>query len=382
MTRPVAIAGVGYSTIARSLADSAGSITVDACRAALADAALSPKDVDGFATYPGGGDSVSCFYAAESLGVPKLNWFNDLFGWMPAGITPVIAAAEAVANGACDVALAFRSVKRGRSGTPPGIGYGNRVGGDMQFRAPYGDTMTSSWLAMWARRHMHEFGTTEEHLGHVAITSRTHASLNPVAPLRDPITMDDYFASRVITTPFRLLDCDFPVDGGGAVVVTTLDRARSMPKPPVVVAGTVFATGPRPDWDQWEDLTYMASRYAGERLWERSGMSPQDVDVAELYDGFSWLSLCWLEDLGICAKGEGGPYFASGKASLGGGGVPVNTHGGSMSGGRLHAISHVVECVQQLRGECGDRQAAGAEVGVVSAGGGTMAGALLLTADR
>src|SRR5439155_1752296 len=219
--------------------------------------------------------SVSSFYAAESLGVPKLNWFEDLFGWMPAGITPVIAAAEAVANGGCDVALAFRTVKRPHGRPPPGIGFGARVGGDMQFRAPYGDTMTSSWLAMWARRHMHEYGTTEEHLGHVAITSRRHASLNPVAPLRDPITMDDYFASRMITTPFRLLDCDFPGDGAA-----------------------------------------------------------------------------------------------------------VMTHGGSMSGGRLHAISHVVECVQQLRGECGERQVGGAEVGVVSAGGGTMAGALLLTADR
>ncbi|MGH3370001.1 MAG: thiolase C-terminal domain-containing protein, partial [Nocardioidaceae bacterium] len=126
---------------------------------------------------------------------------------------------------------------------------------------------------------------------------------------------------------------------------------------------------------------YMASRYASERLWERSGMSAADLDVAEVYDGFSWLALCWVEDLGICAKGEGGPYYASGEARLGGR-VPINTHGGSMSGGRLHAISHVIECTQQLRGECGDRRVEGAEVGVVTSGGGTMAGALLLTADR
>jgi len=382
VTRPVAIAGAGYCAVARYLEQSAGRLPVHACRAALADAGLTAKDVDGIATYPGGGDSVSSFYAAESLGVPKLNWFEDLFGWMPAGITPVIAAAEAVANGGCDVALAFRTVKRPHGRPPPGIGFGARVGGDMQFRAPFGDSMTSSWLAMWARRHMHEFGTTEEHLGHVAITSRHHASMNPVAPLREEITLDDYFASRMITTPFRLLDCDFPVDGGGAVVITTLERARAMAKPPVVVAGGVFATGPRPDWDQWDDLTHMASKYAGDRLWERTGMSAADLDVAELYDGFSWLSLCWLEDLGVCAKGDGGPYFASGKARVGGGRVPVNTHGGSMSGGRLHAISHVIECVKQLRGECGDRQVAGAEVGTVTAGGGIMGGALLLTADR
>jgi len=382
VTRAVAIAGAGYSSIARSLEQSAGALTVEACRAALADAGLTAKDVDGIGTYPGGGDSVSCFYAAEALGVPQLNWFEDLFGWMPAGITPVIAAAEAVANGACEVALAFRTVKRPHGRPPPGIGFGARVGGDMQFRGPFGDSMTSSWLAMWARRHMHEFGTTEEHLGHVAVTSRRHATMNPVAPLRDPITLSDYFASRIITTPFRLLDCDFPVDGGGAVVVTTLERARSLARPPVVVAGGVLATGPRPDWDQWDDLTHMASLYASRRLWERTGLSAADLDVAELYDGFSWLSLCWLEDLGVCAKGEGGPYFAGGKAAIGGGGVAVNTHGGSMSGGRLHAISHVIECVQQLRGECGERQVGGAKVGAVSAGGGTMAGALLLTTDR
>ncbi len=262
---------------------------------------------------------------------------------------------------------------------PPGLGYGGtgRVGGDMQFRAPFGDSLTSQWLAMWARRHMHEFGTTEEQLGHVAVTFRRHASMNPVAPLRDPITLDDYFAARVVTTPFRLLDCDYPVDGGGAVVITSPERARDLPRPPVKVVDGVFATGARPDWDQWEDLTYMASRYAAGRLWQRTGRSARDVDVAEVYDGFSWLALCWLEDLGFCAKGEGGPFVADGNVALGGA-IPSNTHGGSLSGGRLHAISHVIECVLQLRGECGERQVADATRGIVTSGGGTMAGALLL----
>jgi acetyl-CoA acetyltransferase len=375
--RPVAIAGVGYSAVGRDLDRSAGSLTVEAARAALGDAGLTPAQIDGVATYPGGGDSVSSFYIAEALGVPRLDWYADLFGWMPAGITPVIAAAEAVAAGACEAALAFRSVKRGRNRPPPGLGFGGRVGGDMQFRAPFGDSMTSQWLAMWARRHMHEFGTTEEHLGHVAVTFRAHAALNPRAPLREPLTLEDYFASKMITTPFRVLDCDYPVDGGGAVVVTTEERAADLARPPVRVLGGVFATGPRPDWDQWEDLTSMASRYAAERLWARTGMSAADVDVAEVYDGFSWLALCWLEDLGFCAKGEGGPFVKDGNIGLGGK-IPANTHGGSLSAGRLHAVSHVIECVQQLRGECADRQVPGAEVGVVTAGGGTIAGALLL----
>jgi acetyl-CoA acetyltransferase len=143
-----------------------------------------------------------------------------------------------------------------------------------------------------------------------------------------------------------------------------------------VLAGE-FATGPRPDWDQWEDLTFMASKYCAENLWSRSGIKPSDVDIAQLYDGFSWLALCWLEDLGLCPKGEGGPFIAEGNIGLGGR-VPSNTHGGSLSGGRLHAISHVIECTRQLRGDCGERQVPDARVGVVTAGGGLMAGALLL----
>jgi acetyl-CoA acetyltransferase len=379
--REAAIAGVGYGPVERDLPDlTAGAIALDACRAALADAGLTPKDVDGIATYPGGYDSVAAFYVAEGLGVPKLNWFEDLFGWMPAAISPVIAAAEAVVRGACDVALAFRSVKRGHEHAP-GLGFGGRVGGDMQFRAPFGDLMTAQWLAMWARRHMHEFGTTEEHLGELCVTLRHHATMNPHSPLNDkPITLDDYFASRIVTTPFRLFDCDFPVDGGGAVVITSAERARDLAKPPVRYVGGVFATGPRPDWDQWDDLTNMASLYASRRLWERTGLGPADVQVAEVYDGFSWLALCWLEDLGFCGKGEGGPFIAEGNAGLGGR-VPTNTHGGSLSAGRLHGISHVVECVQQLRGECGERQVNSAEVGVVTAGGGVMAGAALLARD-
>lgn len=380
MSRDVAICGAGYSEVGRALESGVGALTLDACRAALDDAGLTPADVDGVAVYQAGGDSVPSFYVADGLGIPRLHWFEDLGGWMPAGITPVIAAAGAVARGQCEVAIAYRSVKRNRE-RPPGIGFTARVSGDMQFRAPFGDPMTSQWLAMWAMRHFHEFGTTEEHLGHIAVKQRRHASLNPRAPLRDPITLDDYFASRIVTTPFRLLDCDFPVDGAGAVVLTTLERARDLRRKPVRVLGGEFATGARPDWDQWEDLTHMASRTCAEHLWKRTGMSAADCDVAEVYDGFSWLALCWLEDLGFCAKGEGGPFIAGGNTAIGGR-IPTNTHGGSLSAGRLHAISHVIECVEQLRGTCGDRQVPGAEVGVVTAGGGTMAGALLLSRDR
>jgi len=378
--RDIAIAGVGCSEIVRASDRSVTALTLDACRAALADAGLGPAHVDGMATYPGAPDSIACFAVVEGLGIPGLRWFEDIAGWAPAAVAPVIAAADAVARGSCETALVFRSTKRNRD-RPPGFASAARIGGDNQFRAPFGDTMTSQWLAMWARRHMYEHGTTEEHLGHIAVTFRRHAILNQRAPLRDPITLEDYFASRMVTTPFRLLDCDFPVDGAGAVVITTLARARDLPHPPVQVLGGAMTTGTRPDWDQWPDLTTMASKRCADELWARTGLQPHDVNVAEIYDGFSWLALCWLEDLGFCAKGEGGPFIAEGNIALGSR-LPTNTHGGSLSAGRLHAITHVIECVEQLRGAAAERQVPGAEVGVVSAGGGTMAGAALLARAR
>lgn len=378
--REVAIAGVGTSAIARDTNRSVGALTIDACAAALADASLTPGDIDGMATYPGGGDSVPCFLVVDALGIAGLRWFEDIAGWAPAAIAPLAAAADAVARGACETALVFRSTKRNPE-RPPGFASSARVGGDNQFRAPFGDTMTSQWLAMWARRHMHEHGTTEEDLGRIAVTFRAHASRNPRAPLRDPITLHDYFTSPMVTTPFRLLDCDLPVDGAGAVIVTTLERARDRPAPPVQVLGSAVTTGARPDWDQWPDLTTMASKGCADELWRRTGLRAQDLDVAEVYDGFSWLALCWLEDLGACDKGDGGPFVAAGNIALDGR-LPTNTHGGSLSGGRLHAITHVIECVEQLRGTCGDRQVGGAELGIATAGGGTIAGAALLARVR
>jgi len=374
--REVALVGVGTSEIVRGSEHTVGALTIDACSAALADAGLPPSDVDGMATYPGAPDSVPCFYAVDALGIDGLRWFEDIAGWAPAAIAPVIAAAEAIASGLCETALVYRSTKRNRE-RPPGFEPSRYVGGDNQFRAPFGDTMTSQWLAMWAMRHMHEYGTTEEHLGHIAVTFRQHAALNPRAPLRTPLTLRDYFEAPYVTTPFRLLDCDFPVDGAGAVVLTTLQRARDLSHPPVRYLGGAMTTGARPDWDQWPDLTTMASKGCADELWRRTGLSPSDVDVAQVYDGFSWLALCWLEDLGFCTKGDGGPFIADGNIALGGA-IPTNTHGGSLSAGRLHVITHVIECVEQLRRTCGERQVTDAEVGVVTAGGGTMAGALLL----
>jgi acetyl-CoA acetyltransferase len=195
--------------------------------------------------------------------------------------------------------------------------------------------------------------------------------------LREPISLDDYLASPYVAEPFRRLDCDYPIDGAGAMVVTTLERARDLRQPIVRVLGAGRRDGKMDEWEMWPDLTSMASREVSDRVWQRSGLSARDVDVAQIYDGFSFLALCWLEDAGFCAKGEGGPFVASGAIALGGS-LPMNTHGGNLSEGRSHGIGHFLEGIEQLRGTAGPRQVPGARVAFVANGGGPIAGAVVL----
>jgi acetyl-CoA acetyltransferase len=229
-----------------------------------------------------------------------------------------------------------------------------------------------------AVRHMHEFGTTREHLGAIALAGRKHAALNPAAVYRDPMSMDDYLAARMVTWPFGLYDCDAPCDGATAVVVSSADVARDLPKPAVRLNAVGTAMRSRPSWDQWEDLTTMASRDAARQLWSRTDLKPADVDVAQIYDGFSFLTLAWIEALGFCEKGAGGPFVSGGRIELGGP-LPTNTWGGQLSGGRLHGFGFLAEAIRQLRGEGGERQVRDCEVAVVATGGGPVAGCMLLT---
>jgi acetyl-CoA acetyltransferase len=246
---------------------------------------------------------------------------------------------------------------------------------------PYGHAMTAQWLALWAMRHFHQYGTRHEHLGRIAVTSRRHAGLNPRAVLRDPITLDDYFASPWVAEPFRRLDCDYPIDGAGAVVITTAERARDLRQRPAHVLGAARRDGEMEEWEMWRDLTTMASKQVADDVWRRSGIRPADIDVAQVYDGFSFLALCWLEDAGFCRKGEGGPFVASGAIELGGA-LPTNTAGGNLSEGRSHGIGHLLEAVEQLRATAGARQVPDARAAFVGTGGGPIAGALVLANER
>jgi acetyl-CoA acetyltransferase len=290
----------------------------------------------------------------------------------------------AVSTGLAHHVLVYRTVTESTaqgSGGRAGIGVGtDGVGGPFQWSLPFRAYSAANWLAMHAQRHFHEFGTTREQMAQIALNARRNAGLNSKAIFREPMSIDDYFTARMITTPFCLYDCDVPIDGSTAVVVSVAEHAAGVDHPVARVEAVGTALRGRPSWDQWDDMTTMPARDAAAHMWSRTDLRPADVDVAELYDGFSWLAMAWLEALGFCGPGESGPFIEGGKRIALEGELPLNTHGGQLSAGRLHGFGFLHEAVVQLRGEGADRQVAGdPEVAVVANGGGPVAGAMLLT---
>ena len=387
LERRAILSGVGQSQIGRRLMRTDLDLTCEAALAAIADAGLTTRDIDGLACYPGPMGTAAPGFAGpgtpdvqDALGL-QLGWHGS-GGEGPAQLAPVMLAALAVAAGLCRHALVYRTVTEATAAASTGrlgIGAGSRsVSGFAQWVIPFGAMSAANWLALHAVRHMHEYGTRREHLGEIALTARAHAALNPAAVYREPLTMDDYLGARMVTWPFGLYDCDVPVDGSTAVVVSAADAARDLPHPAVHINAVGSAIRGRPVWDQWEDLTTMAARDAAAQLWARTDLKPADVDTIQLYDGFSWLTLAWIEALGFCQRGEGGPFVEGGRVRLGGA-LPLNTWGGQLSGGRLHGFGFLAEAIRQLRGQCGARQVKECEVAVVAAGGGPIAGCLLLT---
>ncbi|MCW2607400.1 MAG: thiolase family protein, partial [Frankiales bacterium] len=237
------------------------------------------------------------------------------------------------------------------------------------------------WMALMATRYVHEYGLKPEQLGQIAVNSRRNASITPHAVYRDPITIDDYLASRIITSPLRLYDCDVPSDAAVAFVVSAVDTVSDLRAPVRIEAVGSAYTG-RPYWDQWTHPTHMASHAASKHMWSRTDLRQQDVDVAQLYDGFSFILLAWLEALGFCGAGEAGAFVEGGERIRIGGELPLNTGGGQLSGGRVHAHSLLYESCVQIRGEAGERQVQGAQVALTSAGAGPLGGTILLTPPR
>ncbi|MCV7091413.1 thiolase C-terminal domain-containing protein [Mycobacterium interjectum] len=383
----VALTGIGMSPIGRRLMEPPLSLTVQACQAAIADAGLTLADIDGLSTYPGainvGGFGEGGVTALEAaLGI-RPTWHNgamETFG--PGG--SVIAAMLAVAGGLARHVLCFRTLweathnelmKQGKI-TAPHLSGGRAPG----WTYPFGATSAAHTLAMNAQRHFHRYGTTKETLGWIALNQRANAELNPTAVYRTPMTMDDYLGARPITTPFGLYDCDVPCDGAIAVIVSAVDAARDLAKPPVLVEAVGTQIIERIDWDQ-STLTH-EPQVLGQaaHVWTRTSLRPTDVDVAELYDGFTMNCLSWIEALGFCGIGEAKEFLNGGKNIARDGLLPLNTHGGQLSHGRTHGMGLLHEAVSQLRGEAGDRQVTDARVGVVSSGGLTPSGVLLLRA--
>jgi acetyl-CoA acetyltransferase/uncharacterized OB-fold protein len=393
----VALTGIGMSRVGRRLMVDPLVLAVEAAERAIADAGLTAADIDGMSTYPGPGVGVGMseggITALEGILRLRPSWINSGLE-LPGQAGSVIAAMLAVAGGLCNHVLCFRTVWEatyaqkereafGRSSSNMmGLNRAPRIGGDMQWRFPYGAQSAGNWIAMNASAHFDKYGTTRETLGWIALNARKNAALTPWAIYKEPLTMDDYLNARMITTPFGLYDCDVPCDGSVAVIVSRKDLAADMRQKPVYLEAVGTQVSERMSWDQGVlDHEPLVTGPAG-HMWTRTDLRPADVDMALLYDGFSFNCLSWIEALGFCGEGEAKDFLDGGKNIALDGMLPLNTHGGQLSSGRLHGFGFVHEAVTQLRGDAGARQVKDAETAVVSNGGGAPGGCFLFTAAR
>ena len=367
-----AIVGVGRTAFTRASGRTPLAMAAKACRAALADAGLSIEDVDGVSTFQTN-DSASTLEVAWALGRDEIAWANTLYGGGNAVAECVATAAAVIEAGLCRAVLLYRSFN-GRSGARYGTVAGPvNIGGEWQFSAPHGFMLPPQWIAQWCSRHQAVYGSTCEDLGRIAVTQRAHAVPNEHAIARDPLTIEQYLDGRWVNEPFRVYDCAYEVDGAVAVLITGADIAKDTAKAPVWLVGSSNSQSGC-NWVQWDDQSSMYSRTAGPRLWSSTGLRPADIDVALMYDCFTYTVMATMEDFGFCDKGGVGEYFASGRATYGGD-VVVNPHGGLLSEGYLHGLNHHVEAAFQLRGEAGVRQVPDARLALVTAGAGPYGGA-------
>jgi acetyl-CoA acetyltransferase len=369
----VAVTGIGRTAFTRKSGRSTLAMTVESVRDAVADAGLSIADVDGIINF-NTGDSASSQQVAHAIGNEDIGWAVDITGGGNVVAQVVATAAAAIITKQCEVAVVYRTLG---SGTRYGrINSTPQVGGTLQYGAPHGYLVPPQWFAMWARRHQAVYGSRSEDLGAIAVLQRQHALANPHAIAKTPMTIDDYMESRYVFDPFRVPDCCYEVDGSVALVLTSLERAEDLAHAPIHIVGQGDSFGFGGNVDEFDDLTCMYSRDAARRLWKKTGLTAQDMDVALMYDCFTYTVMATFEDYGFCAKGEVGDFFREGRATYGGD-VVVNPHGGLLSEGYLHGLNHHYEAVLQLRGDAGPRQVPDAMLALVTAGAGPFGSSLV-----
>jgi acetyl-CoA acetyltransferase len=391
--KKVCITGAGQSDVGRPSERTALQLTVDACSRALADAGLSPAQIDGLTTYPGkSGDSggfspVSSTEVMLALGLEPIWVGASTEGH--AHMSAIISAIQAIACGLCRHVLVFRTVAqstarlRSKSSTLLGGGGEStaRVESPNSWYLPFGALSPVNIWALYAQAYFTKYGATAEQLGAIAVNGRRMAALNPNAIYRKQLSIEDYLASRLISSPLRLFDCDTHIDGSTAILLSHRDAARDMPRRPIAIEAMGMSIGGLGVGLHRGDFTALPAAKAGAMLWSRTDLRPSDVDVAQIYDGFSILTLLWLEALQFCGRGEAAAFVEGGSRIGLDGELPLNTSGGQLSAGRFHGYGHTHEACLQLWGMAGERQVEDAKVCVV-ANGGYGYGALLLRVDR
>lgn len=361
----VAVTGIGETQYSRGSGKSVAALQLEASVKAIEDAGLSPKDIDGIIPY--GNSPVVAEDFVTNFGIEDLRFSATT----PLGGASCVAALQcallAISAGLCKHIL----LPIGRNGAS-----GGRIGSRVQqmpqfkvigeFEMPLGAIAPAQLYAPMARRHMEQYGTTSKQLGEIAVSTRHNAILNGNAMMTKPMTIEDHQASRMISDPLRLFDCSLESDGGAAVVVSAAERARDMKAPPVYLMGVAEGHPDSPSViTQRPDMTRLGIAKAAPKAFKMAGVTPADIDVAEVYDCFTYIVLCQLEDIGFCKKGEGGAFVESGAIRLDGK-LPINTHGGLLSQAHMVGMNHVVELVRQLRGTAGNAQVGDAKLGLVT----------------
>jgi acetyl-CoA acetyltransferase len=379
-----AIVGIGATDFSKNSGRSELRLAAEAITAALDDAGLTPGDVDGLTSFTM--DTNTEIAVARAVGIPSLKFFSRIHYGGGAACATVQQAAMAVATGVADVVVAYRAFNE-RSGMRFGqvrgdlVAQENSSGTDNAFSYPHGLGTPASFVAMIAQRYMHMSGATSEDFGRIAVADRKHAANNPNAFFYGkPITLQEHQDSRWIAEPLHLLDCCQESDGGVALVITSPERAKDLRQSPAIITAAAQGSGT----DQYIMTSYYRDALTGlpemglvgQQLWEQSGITPQDVKMAVLYDHFTPYALMQLEELGFCGRGEAKDFIADGAIELGGR-LPLNTHGGQLGEAYIHGMNGIAEGVRQIRGTSVNQVPGDAPV-LVTAGTGVPTSALVL----